>query len=158
MTCAVLTLLMKMFPKLSEAGLIPTGALPVPERARVSGLLGSLLVMTIDACSRLVMDGVKVEEMVQKAPGAKVAPQPFESVKSAAFGPEGVLTVMLESVAVPVFVSVALSAELVFPTGIPLKTKEEGFKVAAGTSETIIALTCEELALVPAELKASTTK
>lgn len=154
---------MNVLPKLSEVGLMTTGAVAVPETVTVSGLSGSLLARTTVACSSVVVEGVKVTPMRHVAFIAMLAllVQVVEPsiAKSAALGPE-IVTALDEAstrAAVPTFLTVMFCMPLVLPRITFGKVMAEGVKLEAGVNETA-ALTWVELALVPAELKALTTK
>ena len=111
----------------------PGGTLtPVPESATLLGLLGALVRNVRAAVRTPVADGVKVMVKMQFAPTARLAPQAFPKIKSAAFAPVTVMLVMF-SVAVPLFVSVTVCAMLGIETVTFPKDKVVGFRVTDGT-------------------------
>jgi hypothetical protein len=86
----------------------PLGAIPVPVSDEVC-VVGEALSVTVSVALKLAAEaGVKVTEMVQLDPAARVAPQVVElSAKSAGFVPVMETPEML-SVAVPELASVAI--------------------------------------------------
>lgn len=94
------------------------GACPVPVRPTLSGLSPALSVNCRLAVRLPAAVGVKLTETVQFAPAAKVA-EPVGQVlvcpKSVAFEPV-IAIPLIESGAVPVFVSVTPCVALVVPT------------------------------------------
>jgi hypothetical protein len=104
------------FPKTRlEVERLATGAVPLPETATVCGLPVASSATAMDALRVPADVGVNVTLIVQLDPAARVDPQPLVWVKSVAFVP---VTIMLETfiVAVPVFLSVTVLAELLLPT------------------------------------------
>ena len=100
-------------PKLRLAGekLIPGAVVPVPVRATVCGLPVALSVTVIAPVRAPAAVGVKITEMLQVAAAATDAPQVLVWLKS----PLAAMLV-IESVAVPVLVSVTTWAALEVPT------------------------------------------
>ena len=101
-------------PKFSEVGdAVTIGCTPVPPRMMLCGLLASLLGTAIDAERAPRALGVKVMPNVQVTPGASVEPQVSETtLKSLRFVPAIVMAPVRLSVAVPVFCSVTVCAEV----------------------------------------------
>lgn len=90
-------------------------AVPVPDKLIVCGDPAPLSVMVKVADSAAVVDGVNVIAMVQLAPTAKLVPQLFPWIKSAAFVPLK-LTPAIVREPVPVFESTTGCAGLVVET------------------------------------------
>jgi len=88
---------------------------PVPDNAIVCGLPDALSVTVMTALREPDAAGVKVAPIEHSALAAREVPQLFVTAKSAAFAPEAAMLVM-DSAALPVFVSVTAWAELVEPT------------------------------------------
>ena len=103
----------------------------VPVRATVCGLPGALSVMLTAALRVPATVGVNVTLTWQLSLGARVGPQVLVSAKSLALAPT---IPMLDSVsvAIPVFVSVAIWGELVVPTACGPKVRLTGRTVSAG--------------------------
>jgi hypothetical protein len=103
-----------------EAGVI-TGpvdapaAVPVPDKLIVCGDPVPLSVMVKVLDSAAVVDGVKVIAMVQLVPTARLVPQLFPCVKSAAFVPLKLMPLIVRG-PVPVFVRMTGCAGVVVET------------------------------------------
>ena len=94
------------------------GAIPVPERLTVCGLLEALSVKLSEALRLPVADGVNVTLTVQVLVGVTVAPVQVSALlaKSLAFVPP-IVTVEMVRLAVPVLVTVSVWAALVVLRG-----------------------------------------
>jgi hypothetical protein len=117
--------------KVKEAGeRLATGAVPVPVRLTVCVAGLALSVIVNEPLLEPLAVGVKVTPRVQLALAARLAPQLLVWEKSP-------LVVMLEIVraALPLFVSVIVSAELVVPTTWLPKSYEDGERATKGTGE-----------------------
>ena len=88
----------------------------------------ALSVMVIAPVRVPVCVGVNATLNLQLAPAAKVAPQVFKVMAKSPFA----LTLVMFSVAVPVFDIVTALAAEVFPTAILANVKEVGDKVTTG--------------------------
>ena len=65
-------------PKLTLAGDMVSGRMPVPVTSKISGLITVLFVNAIAPWSAPVVDGLNVTVNVQEAPEARVVTQPDE--------------------------------------------------------------------------------
>ena len=123
----------------------------------MSGLPGSLLVTTIEACSSAVREGVKAARIVQDVLTASVPGQLLVWLKSAPLGPLGSDTTTLVQLAVPMFeTAMGRLGVTVVPCDTLPKFMEGGLRLRPQVTDTV-ALAWEVLALVPAELNALIT-
>jgi len=114
-------------PKLSELGANFT-TVPIPLRATVWGLPEALSATESVPVSVPVALGVKVTEIVQLAPVAKLDPQVL--VLMAKFVPVWTIVILvMETELAPVLVSVAVCAELVVPRSCAGKVRLVGESV-----------------------------
>jgi hypothetical protein len=90
-------------------------ATPVPDSAMVWGLPAALSAMVIVALPVPVAPGVNVTLIVQLLPGARDDAQLLVSTNSLLCGPE-IVILLIESPALPVFVTITVCAPLVVPT------------------------------------------
>lgn len=106
------------------------GTVPVPVRDTVCGEPAALSATERVAVKVAVDAGVKDNEMAHEAPAASDSPQALVCAKSAGLAPARVMLLML-SVALPVFLSVAVWAALVAPV-CAVKLSEAGVSEATG--------------------------
>jgi hypothetical protein len=106
---------------------------PVPVKGTECGLPAASVAMLTEADFAPTLVGVNTTVKVQFAPAARLAPQPFARMNSAAFGPVSVMLMML-SVVAPLLVSITLVGTLGAPIGRLPKSKLVGEKMgnAAG--------------------------
>jgi hypothetical protein len=104
---------------------------PVPVSATVWGDPAALSATEIEAAKLTAETGLKVTEIVQLAPPARVAPQVLVSAKSAGLAPATVIPEML-SVALPGFESVMAWGAEVAPTAVLGKASVDGERTACG--------------------------
>ena len=113
---AVLLVPTNWLPNASEVGdKVTAGAVPVPVRAAVWGLLGALSVTVSVPDLAPVAAGLNVTLIAQLAPAAKLVPQLFVCEKSPLLVPVNVMLVSVNA-AVPLLVSVIGLAALLVAT------------------------------------------
>jgi hypothetical protein len=136
MVCAALLVPCVWLPKSSEVGVSVTigarGAVPVPVSATVCGEPLALSATESVAAKLAVEAGVKEIEMVQLEPAASELPQLLVWLKSLGFAPPIVIP-EIDSVALPVFLSVAVCAVAVVPVTAE-KLSDDGESEAAGAA------------------------
>src|SRR5918911_2993428 len=98
----------------SAGAVVPGAVVPVPERGALCGEFAALSVRTNDAVRVPTFCGLNAIDIVQLVPGASVSPeQPSPTtVKSSVFGTAALL---MNSEAVPLFVTVTKCGALVVP-------------------------------------------
>src|ERR671930_910466 len=119
---------------IASGGFVPV---PVPVSGTVCGLPGALSVR-VNAADRVPESvGEKVIETLQLVPAASVRPeQPsLTSVKSSVLGTAALL---MNSPALPVFVTVIDCGALVVPTSCAAKVSDVGVKVTAGAAVGVV--------------------
>lgn len=112
------------------------GAVPVPLSATVCGEPVALSAIESVAAKLAAETGVKVTETAQLEPAASELPQVLVSAKSVGLAPVMVMPV-IESVAFPVFISVAVCAAVVVPTVVDAKVSVAGASETAGMAATV---------------------
>lgn len=105
------------------------GAVPVPLSVAVCGVFAALSATEMVAEKLAAEAGVKVAEMLQVAPAARVPVQLVVYAKSVGLAPEMVMPVIVR-VALPGFDSVIDCAVEVLPTVVPGKTRLVGLSTA----------------------------
>ena len=130
-------------PKLRLAGVrVTAGAMPLPLSATVCGDPGASSLTETLALRDPVALGLKLTEIEQLAPGARVegeSGQVFVCAKSPAFAPVTPIELIV-SAPVPVFVRVTFWPELVVPTCCWPKPRLVGEKPTAGAGATPVPL------------------
>jgi len=109
------------------------GVVAAPVRVLVCGEPAALSVTVSVAESVPAALGAKTTEIVQEPPAASALPQLFVEVNEELLVPATLMLLMF-SVALPVFVSVAVCAAVVVPVDIDPKSSLEGVSVAAGAA------------------------
>jgi len=115
----------------SAGGVAPAGVVPVPVRGACCGLFGALSV-TVSCAERVPASvGEKVIETLQLLPTGRVRPeQPsWTTVKSSVFGTAALL---MNSDALPVFLTVTCCGALVVPVSCAANVSDDGDSETAG--------------------------
>jgi len=137
--------------KVSVAGESETpgaaGAVPVPLNATVCGEPVALSAIESVAAKLAANAGVKVTETVQLAAAASELPQVVVSAKSVGLAPVMVMPV-IESAALPVFISVAVCAGAVVPTVVDAKVIVAGASEADGLAAAVTTTVTEPVTVV----------
>jgi hypothetical protein len=114
-----------------------TGAVPVPVRVTVCGLLEALSVIVTVAARLPVAEGVNVTLIAQFAPAATDVAQVLVWLKSPLLVPVTAMLVM-DSEALPLFVSVTAELALVVPTFWPAKLRLATERIANGAGGGVV--------------------